>query len=83
MRLSLPFIQLPFKYDAERLASEVQALPDAVWMAHPSGMAGNSAAALISHNGGDNDDFSGRMLETPHLAASPYTRQVIASLTRL
>lgn len=79
MRLPLPFVQLPFKFDAEVLAAEVRALPDSVWMAHPSGLTGNSAAALISHVGGDNDDFAGQMVVTPHLIASPYIRQVMAS----
>ena len=48
-------------------------------MQHPSRMTGNSAVALISRNGEDNDDFDGRMQETPHLQACPYTRQVMAS----
>ena len=48
-------------------------------MTHPSRMTGNSAVALISRDGGDNDDFDGSMSETPHLQACPYVRQVIAS----
>ncbi len=48
-------------------------------MAHPSRMSGNSAVALISRGGGENDDFDGAMAETPHLQACPYVRQVIAS----
>ena len=42
-------------------------------------MTGNSAVALLSRDGRDNDDFEGRMSETPHLQACPYVRQVIAS----
>ncbi len=79
MRLPLPFVQLPFTFDVERLASEVQALPDSAWMDHPSGLVGNSAAALISHGGTENDDFAGRMVPTHHLESSPYLRQVLAS----
>jgi hypothetical protein len=79
MELSRPFIQLPFAFDAERLAEEVAALPADAWMAHPSGMKGNSAVALLSRDGGDNDDFDGAMIETPHLKRSPYVRQVMAS----
>jgi len=79
MELSRPFIRLPFAFDAERLAEEVAALPADAWMAHPSGMKGNSAVALLSRDGGDNDDFDGAMTETPHLKRCPYVRQVMAS----
>ena len=48
-------------------------------MTHPSRITGNSAVALISRDGGDNDDFDGSMSETPHLQTCPYVRQVIAS----
>ena len=80
MRLSHPFIKLPFSFDANKLAEEMDNLPTTAWMAHPSGMAGNSAAALISHNGGDNDNFGGRMAENANLSTMPYHRQVMASL---
>lgn len=79
MRLPQPFIRLPYAFDAERLAAEVDALPDTAWMPHPSGMKGNSAVPLVSRDGGDNDDFDGRMLATPHLDRCPYVRQVMAS----
>lgn len=42
-------------------------------------MSGNSAVALLSRGGGDNDDFVGAMFETPHLKQCPYIRQVMAS----
>lgn len=48
-------------------------------MQHPSRMSGNSAVALLSRDGEDNDDFVGTMLETPHLQRCPYVRQVMAS----
>ncbi len=35
--------------------------------------------ALISRDGGDNDDFAGAMAPTPHLANCPYHRQVMSS----
>ena len=79
MRLPQPFIRLPFTFDPGRLATELDSVADSAWMAHPSGLAGNSAVALISYQGSDNDEFSGRMMETPHLAALPYHRQVMAS----
>ena len=79
MRLSAPFIRLPFAFDAARLAAEAEALPASAWRAHPSAMRGNSAVALISSGGGDNDAFDGEKKATPHLAACPYTRQAMAS----
>ena len=79
MEISKPFIQLPYSFDASRLADEVNALDESAWMKHPSGFSGNSAVALLSRNGEDNDDFNGTMLETPHLNRCPYVRQVMAS----
>ncbi len=80
MRLPQPFIRLPYRFDAAKLAEEMSGLDDGCWMAHPSGLAGNSAVALVSHGGGDNDDFGGRMQVTPHLEQMPYHQQVMASL---
>jgi len=79
MRLPHAFIKLPFTFDAGVLAEEIGRLPSSAWMDHPSGMAGNSAAALVSHHGGDNDDFGGPMAATPHLHQSPYHQQVMTS----
>lgn len=79
MDLSRPFIRLPLKFDAERMAAEATALPASAWLEHPSRMTGNSAVALISRDGGDNDDFEGLMQETDHLRACPAIRQAIGS----
>ena len=79
MDLVRPFIRLPFRFDAERMAAEAEALPDSAWLVHPSRMTGNSAVALISRDGGDNDDFEGAMQETPHLRACPAIRQAMGS----
>ena len=79
MRLSRPFIRLPLRFDAARLAAEADRLEAGRWMRHPSGLRGNSAVALISSGGGDNDSFDGEKAPTPHLALCPYTRQVMAS----
>jgi hypothetical protein len=79
MHLPKAFIRLPYTFDAARLSEEVAALPERAWMAHPSGMAGNSAVALISRHGGDNDEFDGPMRVTPHLQRCPYMIQVMAS----
>jgi hypothetical protein len=79
MKLPQPFIRLPLRFDAERLAAEVAALPASAWARHPTGFEGNSAARLISADGGENDAVSGIMQATPHLQSSPYIQQVLAS----
>ena len=80
MRLPKPFYRLPLRFDVERLRAEVAALPAAAWVRHPNDIKGNSAARLISVDGGENDDVNGRMQATPHLQQSPYIRQILASL---
>ncbi len=80
MKLAKPFVRLPFNFDADRLRDEIASLDPAAWMPHPSGLKGNSAVALISRDGGNNDDFRGKMEITPHLEKSPYHRQIMASL---
>lgn len=80
MKLPVPFIKLPLRFDAQRLAQEAGALPPEAWARHPNSFPGNSAARLISVDGGENDEVSGRMKMTPHLEACPYIRQVLASL---
>lgn len=79
MDLPRPFIRLPRRFDASRLAEEIAALPATAWMAHPSRMAGNTAVALVSQNGADNDAFDGPMAPTPHLLRCAYLQQVMAS----
>lgn len=79
MELSHPFIRLPFSFDANRLKQELAIFEDSVWMEHPNRMSGNSAIPLISLNGEDNNDFSGQMQITPHLARCDYVQQVMAS----
>ncbi len=79
MRLPLPFIRLPVRFDVRRLQAEVQALPASAWAPHPNNIAGNSSLRLISAEGGPNDDVTGRMLPTAHLVSSPYIRQILES----
>lgn len=79
MKLEAPFIQLPLRFDAARLAHELSLLESAPWRLHPDKTNGNSALPLISADGGDNDDATGDMRPTPHLERSPYLQQVIAS----
>lgn len=77
MRLPKPFYRLPWRFDVERLRAEVAALPAQAWVRHPNDIKGNSAARLISVDGGENDDVIGRMQATSHLAQSPYIRQIL------
>ena len=79
MEISRPFIRLPWQFDAMRMSDEVAKIDASAWMQHPSRLSGNSAVALISRDGRDNDDFEGEMAETRHLTGSPYLRQVLAS----
>lgn len=79
MRLDRPFLRLPWCFDAPALAAEAHALPDDAWMPHPSGLPGNSAVALVSRGGADDDAFDGVMAETPHLAACPGLRRAMAA----
>ena len=79
MKLARPFIRLPRDFDAVRLAQEAGKLDASAWRPHPLGLKGNSAVALISRGGGDNDEFGGPMTATPHLGGCSYHRQVMAS----
>lgn len=79
MRLPKPFYRLPLRFDVERLRAEVAALPANAWVRHPNDLKGNSAARLITVEGGENDDVNGRMQATVHLQQSPYIRQILAS----
>lgn len=81
MKLPRPFFRLPVRFDAERLAAEVEALPAGAWSHHPQEHAGNTAARLITVGGGANDAVSGEMKPTAVLAACPYIVQVLASFS--
>jgi hypothetical protein len=78
MRLSRPFFQLPVLFDPARLQAEVAALPAEAWGPHPDSLPGNSAAPLISADGGETDSLHGQMLPTRWLATMPYLRQILA-----
>lgn len=79
MELTHPFIRLPFRFDSEQLKRELAQFDESAWMAHPNRINGNSAIPLVSLHGQDNDDFSGEMLASKHLARCDYIRQVMAS----
>ena len=57
MDITRPFIRLPFAFDADRLADEVNALPESAWMQHPSRLAGNSAAFELQIADGGHEYF--------------------------
>jgi hypothetical protein len=80
MRLSKPLLQLPIRFDAERLAAEVNALPTSAWLPHPTGFVGNEAVPLISPGGQPNDDFDGPMAPTESLRQCPYIMDLMAEL---
>lgn len=79
MKLSKPFVRLPFAFDAKQLAEELGQFHEHAWMSHPNRIQGNSAIALVSLNGEDNDEFSGRMMPTPHLQKCEYIQQIMAN----
>ena len=78
MRLSKPFIRLPYRFDAPKLAEEAAQFGSELWLPHPSRMRGNSAIPLISSGGRDNDSFEGEKRATPHLRRCAYHQQVMA-----
>ncbi len=80
MRLSKPLLQLPIRFDAERLAAEVNALPTSAWLPHPTGFVGNEAIPLVSPDGQPNDDFDGPMAPTESLRQCPYIMDLMAEL---
>src|SRR3569623_1204749 len=81
MKLQVPFLQLPLRFDAERAAAEIAALGEDVWRPHPQGYPGNSALPLTAAYGDANSDaVRGPMRATPQLQRCPYIRQVLHSL---
>jgi hypothetical protein len=81
MKLQTRFVQLPVCFDAERLKSEIKALPDSAWLPHPQGFPGNDFLPLVSAGGDPVDEsFAGAMRPTPYLDGCPYLVDVIATL---
>jgi hypothetical protein len=81
MKLQVPFIQLPLRFDAALLAAEVAELGEDAWRPHPQGYPGNTALTLVTTGGdADSDAVTGAMLPTPYLLRCPYLMQVMASL---
>jgi len=81
MRLHQPFVRLPLRVDAARLAAEIAAIDEDAWRDHPEGAPGNTALPLVAVGGDpENDSTRGPMAPTPNLIGLPYTRQVLAGL---
>ncbi len=81
MQLAAPFFQLPWHFDAARLADEIAQFTTAEWRPHPQGHPGNSALPFIARDGNPLDDgLVGPMRPTPYLARCPYVMQVMAAL---
>src|SRR5450432_1600692 len=81
MKLQVPFVQLPLRFDASLLAEEIAQFDESKWRPHPQGYPGNSALPLVAV-GGDpaSDALRGPMAATPFLERCPYLRQVLGSL---
>lgn len=81
MRLSRPFVRLPLRVDAARLAAEADALDPAAWRPHPEGAPGNTAVPLVAAGGDPTDDATqGVMYPTAHLTQLPYGVRVLGAL---
>jgi hypothetical protein len=81
MKLQVPFIQLPVRFDAERLASEIAALGDEAWRPHPQNFPGNFSLPLISvHGDPASDAIAGPMRPTAYLQQCAYLQQVLGRL---
>jgi len=83
MEFDQPFLRLPWRFDAEALSNEVTGLSDDDWLAHPSGLPGNSAVPLVSVNGEMNHAFDGAMKATRVLSSSVYLNQTVASFNEV
>lgn len=79
MELDRPFLQLPVLFDPAVLSTEVNRLAAGDWLAHPSGLPGNTAVPLVAIDGEPRDGFDGPMAATQALRHCPYLLQVICS----
>lgn len=83
MKLNKEFYQLPFKFDVEKLQSEIAQFDESEWHPHHEHFRGNLSLPLISVNGGLNNDFKGQMKPTKHLAKTPYIRQIMTNFNEV
>lgn len=81
MQLQVPFVQLPLRFDAGKLANEVAGLGEGAWREHPQKYPGNYALPLISVDGDPGSDaIAGPMRPTEYLQRCPYLQHVLARL---
>jgi hypothetical protein len=81
MKLAARFVQLPVQFDAERLAHEINALPQSAWRPHPQGFAGNDFLPLVSAKGEPaNESFADPMRPTEFLQHCPYLIDTLATI---
>jgi len=81
VRLPHAFYTFPYRFDVERMRTEIEAVPEEHWRWHPDGFEGNSALPLISTGGGINDDFAPPMKQTEYLERMPYIMQVLSKFS--
>jgi hypothetical protein len=79
MKMDSEFVKLPITFDVETMAREASQFDESNWQPHPGKHPGNSALPLISLGGGNNDDFSGSMAQTPYLQKCEYISQICAN----
>lgn len=80
MRLAENFLRLPLRFDAARIAAEIDALPPEAWVPHPQKIPGNEAVRLITSRGEQNDDMASPMAPTDYLRACPAILDVMATI---
>ncbi len=83
MKLDHPFYKFPFRFDVQRMAQEISAVPEQAWLRHPSDLKGNSFLPLTATRGDAYDDFDPPIQPTLWLDQSPYLRQVLAEFRTL
>lgn len=81
MKLQVPFVQLPLRFDSGRLAEEVLAFDASAWRPHPQRLQDNFALPLITAGGDpESEAVVGAMRPTPHLASCPYLIQILSRI---
>lgn len=77
MKLSSPFLKLPYSFDACRILKELSG----PWVEHfMFAKEGNDGVLLVTTNGDQNNLHDEPMLPTPALDAMPYTKSIWSEL---
>jgi hypothetical protein len=80
MQFDAPLLKLPIRFCADRLASEVRALPAEAWQPHPQAFEGNEYVPLVSPSGQITNEFAGPMCATEYLLECPYMMESMAAI---